>query len=338
MNISQLAKKLGVSVTTVSRVLSGNAAKYRISPRTAEWVREAAEAHRVAPDPIGAGLRSGGLGLIGLLLPDITNPFFSSLARCVERELRRHGMAVLLADSNEDMETEQTQLAAMLGRKLDGLLLLPVGRRSDELTKLLDESSTPMVMLDRILPDFNGYSVSLDNYEAGRLAVESLIARGHRRIGCLRGDPETVADSERFRGLSAAFEVAGVPIDESIVKGAGYSRGASLRMARAILDADEPPSALLTLSGQGILSVLEVVNEKGLSIPEALSVIAFDEQPWASFLNPPLATVVQPVQEMAEESVALLRALVRKQKPSKKSVVLRARIEERASIRQFGVG
>ncbi|MEM9282797.1 MAG: LacI family DNA-binding transcriptional regulator [Verrucomicrobiota bacterium] len=121
MNISELAAHLNVSPTTVSRVLSGSAEKYRISAVTVARVREAATRFQVAPDLLGSSLRSGKLGMIGLLVPDITNPFFSGLARSIELQLRDHDLTVQLCDSSEDSETELALLKQMLGRRLDGL-------------------------------------------------------------------------------------------------------------------------------------------------------------------------------------------------------------------------
>lgn len=137
MNISELARELGVAVSTVSRVLSGNAEKYRISQKTVVRVQEAAEKFQVTPDPIGAGLRRGKMGIVGLLVPDITNSFFAQLARAIELRLRDSGVAVQLCDSAEDPETENALLEKMLGRRLDGLIVAPVGNSSPTLPKKL---------------------------------------------------------------------------------------------------------------------------------------------------------------------------------------------------------
>ncbi len=333
MNISELANQLDLSVTTVSRVLSGISAKYRISQSTADRVMRAAEEFDVRPDPLGAGLRKGKLGLIGLLLPDITNPFFSSLARAIERELRDAGMAVLLGDSNEDLATETDQLAVMLGRRLDGLILVPVGVESPELECVVMDRRTPVVTVDRIVPGLSVSSVCLDNFEAGRMAARCLLDAGHKRIGCLRGDPKSFADGERLRGFSDAVEQYGYRVDEEIVRGSGYSRESGVDSVRFILDPSRRPSAIVTLSGQGILSLLEVASEMDVSMPDDLSVVAFDEQPWSSFLKPPLTTIVQPIDELAQQAVKLLldEGKGRRQRPKK--IALRAELQERASVR-----
>ena len=333
MNISELASQLEISVTTVSRVLSGTAAKYRISQTTSDRVLKAADRYDVRPDALGAGLRKGKLGLIGLLLPDITNPFFSSLARAIERELRDVGLAVLLGDSNEDVDTERDKLSVMLARRLDGLILVPVGAGSVELEKVVNNGSTPVVMVDRIIPGLEVPSVCLDNFSAGRMAVKHLLEAGHRKIGCLRGEPGSFADTERLRGFTAALEEYGVSVNKEIIRGSGYSRESGRSSARFILDQIRRPSALVTLCGQGILSLLEVASEMDVQLPDDLSVVAFDEQPWSSFLKPPLTTIVQPIDELAKQVVSLLLIEVRVVNRSAPRITLQAELRERSSVR-----
>jgi len=337
MNISELAQHLDVSVSTVSRVLSGNAAKYRISAGTVERVRAAAEKFNAVPDPLGSSLRSGRLGMIGLLVPDITNPFFSELARAIELRLRDSGMAVLLSDSAEDSTIENHLLTTMLARKLDGLIFAPVGTAGNQVSSAIRDSSMPVVTLDRVIPDLNSPSISLDNWHAGRLAAEHLIAAGHRRIACLRGDNHAFPDRERLRGAREALNAAGCSLDPALFTGDGYSREAGLAGARRLLTLAQPPTAIITLSGQGILGVLQAACEQNLAIPDDLSVVAFDEQPWSAFVNPPLTTVVQPIAEMAGLAVTKLTSLAESstsdvQVPD--NAVLLAHIKARHSVAQ----
>ncbi|MEM1441969.1 MAG: LacI family DNA-binding transcriptional regulator [Verrucomicrobiota bacterium] len=306
MNISELAQHLGVAVSTVSRVLSGNAEKYRISARTAQRVLAAAEKYQVAPDPLGAGLKRGRLGMIGLLVPDITNPFFSTLARAIELRFRETGIAVQLSDSAEDHETELHLLNKLLARRLDGLILAPVGEVTAELKTAISGSPMPIVLLDRLLPGIEVPSVSLDNRGAGKLAAGHLLARGHRRIGCLRGDPAAISDRDRLEGVKDALREKEVPIENLLITGDGYTRENSVAGARTLLSSSELPTGVVSLSGQGVLGILEVSRELGLTIPDDFSLIAFDEQPWSALMQPPITTVTQPIEKMAEKAAELL--------------------------------
>ena len=306
MNISELARHLGVAVSTVSRVLSGNAEKYRISEQTAQRVRAAAEEHQVVPDPLGAGLRRGRPGMIGLLVPDITNPFFSTMARAIELRFRDTGIAVQLCDSAEDTETELLLLTRLLSRRLDGLILAPVGEVSDGLKEAISSAAMPIILLDRLLPGIDAPSVSLNNREAGKLAASHLLRAGHRRLGCLRGDPGAVSDRERIEGVEEALRENGLGSDHLLIAGEGYTREESIAGAEWLLSAPDRPCALISLSGQGVLGILEVSRRLDLTIPADLSLLAFDEQPWSALMQPPLTTIAQPIEKMAEKASALL--------------------------------
>lgn len=310
MNISELARELGVAASTVSRVLSGKAEKYRISESTVARVREAAERYQVSPDPLGAGLRKGKSGIVGLLVPDITNPFFSQLARAIELRLRSIGIAVQLCDSAEDSDTELDLLRTMMGRRLDALVVAPVGRESEELEQLLRTTPMPVVMVDRPLSGVDLPSVGLDHRSAGRLAADRLFEAGHRRIGCLRGDPGTRADGERFAGVLEAAARAGVDPGEILSAGSGYGPDESNAAAETLLSDRRRPTAILTLGGQGILGLLAAVRRRKLAVPADLSIIAFDEQPWSALIEPPLTTVAQPLEEMAEELAGHIEQLL----------------------------
>ena len=338
MNLYELAQHLDLAISTVSRVLSGNAEKYRISKATTERILAAAEEHNVTPDPLGASLRKGSLGMIALLVPDITNPFFSQLARSIELELRDSDIAVQLCDSSEEIETEARLCRKLLARRLDGLIIAPVGNDNCGLSAIIEQAKMPIVAIDRVLPGLQIPSVSLDNANAGRIAAEHLIKEGHRHLGCLRGSYESHSDQERLAGIREALADAGLKKEHLSVAGKGSSHVASLEGARELLDRENPPTALITLSGQGILAVLELATKLNLSIPERLSVIAFDEQPWSPFMNPPLTTISQPVAKMASEAVSFLKNKWKGNssgtEPNSKRV-LTATLCERDSVREY---
>jgi len=331
MNISELAQHLNLSPTTVSRALSGNAEKYRISATTAERVRRAAQQFQVAPDLLGTSLRRGKLGMVGLLVPDITNSFFSQLARCIELELRQHGRTVQLCDSAEDADTEAKLLQQMLGRRLDGLIIAPVGRTSPEFVEALNATAMPVVMLDRIVPGADVPTISLDNAGAGRLAATHLIEQGHRRIACLRGDHESYTDRERYRGVSEALAEAGGEVELIASAGSGYTEAAGLEGAKSLLTSSLRPDAVIALSGQGILGILAAAEECRIRIPQDLSVVAFDEQPWSAFVNPPMTTIAQPTADMAVAAAEAMLRLFQEDVPSA-PVMLQASLRSRKSV------
>lgn len=332
MNISELAEELNLSPTTVSRALSGQGEKYRVSRATVQRVLAAAEKHRVVPDALGAGLQRGRMGMVGLLVPDITNSFFSSLARSIELELRSDGFSVQLCDSAEDPEVEVELIEQIVKRRLDGLILAPVGRLSDRFVEAMTAAPFPVVMVDRILPELDLPLVSLDNAAAGRLAVKHLLDCGHRKIACLRGNRASYTDRERYRGVEEVLLREGLPTGGSLVCGDGYTRQSGIEGARKILGTGDLPEAVICLNGQGILGILEVASELNLDIPGDISVVAFDEQPWSALVSPPLTTIEQPVQEIATRAVELMKDQQGRGRGKSGHTVVEARIRIRESV------
>ena len=161
MTIKELAQELEMSTTTVSRVLTGQEKKYRISDKTAQRVREMAEKLDFAPNQIARNLRLQKTNTIGLIIPDISNPFFANLARTVEEELRRRGKMVLLCDTKDDTDLEHESIALLKGRKVDGLLVAPVGKESKH---FIENTSIPIVLIDRYFEDQNIPFVTTDNF------------------------------------------------------------------------------------------------------------------------------------------------------------------------------
>lgn len=336
MNISQLAEHLGLAVSTVSRVLSGNAEKYRISNQTADRIREAAVLHQVVPDPLGTSLRKGKSGMIGLLVPDITNPFFAHLARAIELHLRKSRIAVQLCDSAEDPETEMELLENLLQRRLDGMILAPVGVESESLARCLEGSPMPIILMDRIVSGVALPSVSLDHFAAGKLAATTLLQSGHSHLGCLRGSPQSSADQGRLAGVEEAVREWKSPAHLT-VKGSGYSLEKSLSEAQALLSCNPRPTAILTLTGQGTLGILNRANDLQIRIPEELSLLAFDNQPWSRLVSPPLATISQPIEKMATRATELLIEALEKGKkqPPPQQILYDAELQLRKSVAHF---
>lgn len=331
MNLSELAAHLNLSVTTVSRVLAGSPEKYRISEATTKRVVEAAQKYHAAPNPLGLGLRKGQTGMIGLLVPDITNPFFAQLAREIERELRKSDKAVLLFDSREDVKIERKLLRDMISRRLDGFILAPVGVDTEELRFAVKNENLPVVLMDRLISGVDCTSVSLDNFDAGYKAAHYLIQKGHLRIGCLRGDSRTTVDADRYNGVVAAICEAGLNVDESIVAGKGYSLADGVEASRGILSNVNKPSGVITLNGQGIIALMNVLHDYGVSVPEEISIVAFDDQPWSKFSSPAITTIAQPIGKMARMAVEIIG------NREKESKVFKAELIERASVAEVDV-
>jgi len=302
MTIKELAEELEMSTTTVSRVLTGQEKKYRISEKTAKRVREVASRLDFAPNQIARNLRLQKTNTIGLIIPDISNPFFANLARSVELELRKRGKMVLLCDTKDETALEQESLALLLGRKVDGLLVAPVGKESKH---LVEHATVPVVLLDRYFEGLDIPFVTTDNFSGAYEATSFLIDQGHRHIVCIQGLAGTTSNENRVKGYQKAMENHGLGQLLKVV-GNDYSMRNGYENTKALLKSDEVPTALFALNNQIAMGCMKALKEEGFSIPNQMSLIAFDEQPYFELLSPPLTAIKQPMEDIGKVAVALL--------------------------------
>ena len=310
LNLKDFAASLGVSISTVSRVLSGRAEQNRIAPATRELILEAARKQDVIVDQVGRGLRLQQTLTIGLVMPDIANPFFASFACLVEKAARAQGYTVLLCDSQECTAIEAELVRLLQARRVDGLILAPVGETYAHLLRLKADG-TPIVLVDRVFPEWDVPSVVSDNFNGALLAVQHLVACGHRRIGCVQGLPGSYSNQERLRGYRAGLKEAGIQPAAALLRGSDFTAESGYRSALEFCRAAKCPTALLALGNLLALGTVRAIHECGLRVPQDISMVSFDEQPWAAFLSPSLTTVAQPVEALAEEAFARLLTAMR---------------------------
>jgi LacI family transcriptional regulator len=334
-SLKSLAASLGLSAATVSRVLSGQAERYRISAVTRDRILATARTSGLVVNHLARSLRLQRTLSIGLVIPDIANPFFALLAREIERSARRHGYSVLIADSEEDAAVEAQALALLLSRNVDGLILAPVGTPAAGDTRRA-LGGRPCVLVDRLLPELQLPAITSDHRSGAEIAVAHLVERGHRSIGCVQGKSGTFANDERVAGWRAAMTRARLPCGPELVFGAGDSIAAGVDAARALLKRQMRPSAVLALGSLLALGVLQAVREGGLAIPVDLSLVAFDDQPWASVLEPPLTIIEQPVEELGRQGLdLLLNRIATRGELSATRRTLPVRLIERQSVRDL---
>ena len=292
-----IAERSGCSISTVSRVLSGNAAKYRISQRTVARVTEEVKRCNYTPSLLAKGLRTNRTDTIGLLIPNIENSFFAGVAGVVIRESRNYNYKVVVVDTQEDERNEQDGLSALLARRVDGIVAAPCGSNS-ELFASVQEGGMPLVLIDRYLPDAGMLSyVTTDNYRGAVMATEYLLENGHRRIACVRGFGDTL----RAHGLG----------DRIVVTGEDFSVQNGYLETKLALAREERPTAIFALSNLILLGVVKAVHESGLRIPDDISVVSFDDNMLFNYLDPAITCIGQPTDEIGTLAVKLLIRAVR---------------------------
>ena len=301
-----IAERSGCSISTVSRVLSGNAAKYRISQRTVARVTEEVKRCNYTPSLLAKGLRTNRTDTIGLLIPNIENSFFAGVAGVVIRESRNYNYKVVVVDTQEDERNEQDGLSALLARRVDGIVAAPCGSNA-ELFASVQEGGMPLVLIDRCFPGIQSSCVCCDNEKGGWLAVEHLLSLGHRNI-CFIADSSfrEQVTSVRYGAYVAAMTVQQLPLHAvERFNRQTFSQEEMERLLNAIR-AREITAALVSNS-HAAEWLLELCQTGGIRIPEELSVVCFDQPRIFQGMEPLFTYVEQNSFEMGRRAAELLR-------------------------------
>jgi LacI family transcriptional regulator len=299
-----VARQAGVSVSTVSHVL--NQTRF-VSDVLRDRVLAAMRALDFEPNAAARMLSLKRSNTIGLIVSDIRNPFFASVARGVEDVAQEHGYTVVLCNSDETLAREAACLRALHSRQVDGVLLASAGA-ADEYVARLVQAGYPVVLVDRDLPDLEIPAVVLDNEGAAYSAVRHLIERGHRRIGMLSGRDSITTTIERVAGYERALREADLDVDSRLViSGNSTSEGGSIATL-TLLDLQSPPTAIF--SGNNLMSIgaLQAIATRGLTVPDDIALAGFDDFPfpWSDAFRPHLTSVAQPTYELGRRAAEML--------------------------------
>ncbi|VTU31845.1 LacI family DNA-binding transcriptional regulator [Variovorax sp. RA8] len=302
-NIHDVARLAEVSVATVSNVLNESRP---VAAATRARVLKAVAALGYTPHAAARSMRGRGSGLIGLIVADITNPFFTSLVHAVERAANDGGYAVLLCNSDEDPAREQQHLQLLRAQRVDGVILAATGHASHERAAALGQLQVPVVLVDRGSAEFGRDAVMLDNRRAGLEAVRHIIGFGHRRIAMLSGPAAVSTAAERLAGYREALLEGGLAYDERWVRDAGYREERAYDAACEMLRARERPTAVFAANDLIAIGLMRAIADLGLRCPEDVSVVSIDDFAWANAFRPRMTTVAQPVAAMGESAVRML--------------------------------
>lgn len=300
-----IADQTGVSVSTISRVLSGQAGRYRISKKTEAAVRALAKQVNFVPNQLARGLRLRKTQSVGLVIPDISNPFFAAVAQQVALGTHKHGYSVILCASEDSVDLEAQALGLLQSRGVEGVVLCPVGQSAKHLAAFT-QAGLPMVLVDRFFPDLPIPFVSSDNAAGARQATELLIASGHRRIICLQGLRGTSPNEFRVQGYKEALAAHQIPVDESLIVGDSFTEESGYIETKLLLRTQPEARAILALSNLNALGAIRALAEEKRKIPGDMSLVSFDDPPYAPYLSPPMTTVGQSFSEMGTVAVKLL--------------------------------
>ena len=329
--LKDIAEKTGFSVSTVSRVLHDNSQKHKISEETQAKVKTAAKDCGYRVNALARGLRLQKTFEIGIIVPDISNPFFSEVIKSLAGEIRKKGYNFIVFDSDEDISIERSAIKSLLEKRVDGLIIASVGQDFSHIQKIRD-AEIPIVMVDRCFDDLDVDSVSVDNMNGALLAVNHLIKEGHTRIAFIQGLPGTYANERRLQGYKSALQDAGIPIDERLIVGDDFRSLNGYLETKLLLKLANPPTAIFTAGDLIALGTLEACKENNVKIPDDLSLVTFDDPVFASYLSPALSAVEQPISKMAEMAAALLYRRMRNPLDERRKVLLEPKLNIRSSV------
>jgi DNA-binding LacI/PurR family transcriptional regulator len=329
VKLEDVARMAEVSISTVSRVINE---PELVREDTRARVQDAIQALRYQPSRVARRLRveNGRANLIGLITPDIQNPFFADVARGVEDVAQQHGYMIFLGNSDEDATKERRYLDVMRAESVDGLIVPPISENDAAMAEL-SEVGLPMVCVDRRLARVTIDTVVVDNVRGAHEAVDHLIRLGHRRIGFIEGRPELSTSKERLRGYRQALEDHDIAFDRALIREGDSRQASGHRFAQELLDLPERPTALLGGNNLMTLGALEAIYSKGVKIPDDLALISYDDMPWAMAFNPPLTAVRQPGYDVGRRAMELLLQRIREPGRSTSLVMLQPELIVRES-------
>lgn len=295
--IREVARHARVSIGTVSRVIHSHPS---VNPVLQARVQKAIEELGYRPNLLARGLRERRSRSLGLIIPDVTNPFFAEVVKALERQASKVGYTVILGNSEESPDAERLYIEIFMGRMVDGLIVVP----SLETKQLDVAAECPIVLMDRSLP---GHALVASDHSGGaRSAVEHLLELGHRRIACIAGPRETAVASERYEGYCQAMKAAKLTWGAKTTEHGTFDYDAGYKGATALLKRDPRPTAIFASSDQQAVGAMRAAADNGLGVPQELSVVGFDDIPLGALLTPRLTTVRQSFDALSELAVSQL--------------------------------
>jgi LacI family transcriptional regulator len=305
VTIRDVARLAKVHPGTVSRALNDET-RALVNPETAERVMRAADRLGYRPNRIARGLKTNRSHTIGVLIPDITNPLFPPILRGIEDRLDGAGYTSLIVNTDNDAERERVYLEAMLARQVDGFISA-TARLDRELLVELAERGTPLVLVNRSLEDGSVPAVAVNDRQGIALAVEHMVALGHVRIGHVAGPQNLSTGHLRHLGFVDAMAAAGLEAPpEHIRFGAFFTEEEGARACAELLVAAPDLTAIVAANDLMAIGCYDTLEDRGLSCPEDLSVVGFNDMPFIDRLRPPLTSVRVPQREIGKVAADLL--------------------------------
>ena len=309
VTLKDIAKRAGVSATTVSLVLN-QGSNSRISEDTRNKILQIVKelGYQSTKPPQNPPLAVP--PAIGLVFTDVTNPFFTELAGVIEDVASRYGYNIILCNTQRNLKKEKEYLDVLGRRRVDGLIIAPVDDRESNIDDFVSRN-IPVVFIDRQLHTLKkSYAVLVDNHKGAFIATEHFLSLGHQRIGIINGRRNVSTGQDRLAGYLEALKTHNIPIDEELIADGFFTVEGGRKATRALLDLPEPPSAIFSSGGVMTVGALLEIKNRKLKLPRDLSFISFDDEKWCMLVDPPLTVIAQPVSTIGAEAAQMVIQLI----------------------------
>lgn len=302
INIKDVAKKAGVSTATVSRVLGDFPG---VRDKTRKKVLKAVSELNYEINAVARSLRQRKTNSIGIIVGNVLSQFYSVIAKSVEDTANKFGYHTILCNGDENPEKELEYLKVLKSNRVDGIILTPTGKNSEYVQHLIN-SRTKVVLLDRLIEGVDCDAVLVDNTNGAYKAVKHLTEQGYRKIGIVGGYLDRTTGAERLNGYRKAIEEAGISKDDSLIKIGNFKKESGRKLTEELLRQQNRPETIFTTNIDMSMGALIAIKEMGLTIPDDIGIVCFDDSDWALILEPPITVIRQPVYQLGSTAAELL--------------------------------
>jgi LacI family transcriptional regulator len=304
--MKDIARLASVSVATVSATISG---KDYVSPELQERVKAAIAQLKYRPNVVASNLKKGRTSLIGLIVPDITNPFYTDLIAEFQNCARKDGLSVILGISDQDPSREIELIEFLAGQHAEALVVGSCGYNGESIGALHNVAAhLSLVLIDSFPEGVHADRIESDNFLAGQLATRQILSFGHRRIAVVTGPNGARSSDERLRGYHAAMREAGLRPSPTLQLDGGFRTEQAYETTKSLLQSRIRPTAIFVCNNLMLIGVMRAISECGLRVPEDISIVNVDDFPWASAFRPAMTTVRQPTTEIARTAYQTARS------------------------------
>lgn len=332
--IKDVAAEAGVSTTAVSLVLNGKSDK--ISEKTRKQIYDAVEKLNYRPNHIAMSMVTKMTNTIGLILPDISNIYFSELSKHIEQACYENGYNVLYGNTHDMADRDIDYINIFVDRNVDAIIVIlsnSVNEHLSDIQHMISSTDTPIIIIDRMLDAELATTVVVNQKLGGYLATQHLINLGHRSIGCITGPGNVYSTSERLNGYKQALSEVGIPVQDNLIYEGDFQRESGMEALPYLLG--RGVTAIFSFNDMMALGVYKQASHYNLSIPDDLSIVGYDDIFISEYLTPPLTSVEQPVRRLAEETVNQVLLAINKKNKKKELFIFEPVLKVRGSTKAY---